>query len=403
MIELANREKMNSPLNLEWCDDFMNPKTKLDVLDPFIDSNEGSIESDDCSEFSRVHKSDLQFDPDEVSEPITSGSRKRNFSSASSSSEMGAKISKRKKKPKGMPKRPLSGYNLFFHFERSKIQEAAEQSGEQIGFEGLAKIIGKKWKELSDSERAQYDKMAGPDTARYRKEMEAYNELQKKRTEEKERVASTSPVVDATLEAPARGYESNVPMNRSAPTQQPESFMVAPSPQSMTTSSREEFLRIHSLTAPHIPSQFRSMSQNQAPNRAPFDNSSSSGLFQSRYEDTYQSLLAPPQGAHQVAHHISIPPPPQNAEPVAPPNSFHMPPGMEIVLSDRSGHDRKYCVQYTCYSMTRDAARKYIDNWTSSSTRDRRNPAPPQQGQSVGMSNVQQSTNFQNNSAWMNF
>jgi hypothetical protein len=35
---------------------------------------------------------------------------------------------------------------------------------------------------------------------------------------------------------------------------------------------------------------------------------------------------------------------------------------MEIVLSDRTGQDRKYRVEYACYSMTQDEARKYIDS-----------------------------------------
>lgn len=385
MIEFAKREKMNSPINFEWCDDFMNPKTKLDVLDPFIESNEGSIASDDHSEFSCMPKSDLRSDTNAVSESISMDSRKRRSTSISPTSEITGPITRRKKKPKGMPKRPLSAYNLFFQSEKSKIQAAAEGSGERIGFEGLGKIIGKKWKELSNAERKMYEKLAEKDTTRYRKEMEAYNELRTKRTEDEERIASSTPIIQAASDqrpddAHVRAYQNEEYLRRSALNQQPETFMAAPSTQPMSISSREEFSRIHSLTTPHPSSHFIPTSQCQMPDRASLESNIPSGLYQSRYEDSYQGGPGP-----LCAPQVSLPPPPLNAEPVAPPSSFHMPPGMEIVLSDRTGQDRKYCVQYTCYSMTRDAARKYIGSWTSTANRGRRSPPPTQQMQPMQM------------------
>ena len=56
-----------------------------------------------------------------------------------------------------------------------------------------------------------------------------------------------------------------------------------------------------------------------------------------------------------------------------------MPPGMEVVLSDRNGIDRKYSVKYTCYSMTRENANKYIESLTgvNSNVNSPRSRPPP--------------------------
>ena len=54
---------------------------------------------------------------------------------------------RRKKKPKSLPKRPLSAYNLYFQRVRADLNS---DGGSRIGFHELGKIVGKKWKSLSE-------------------------------------------------------------------------------------------------------------------------------------------------------------------------------------------------------------------------------------------------------------
>ncbi|KAL3911833.1 MAG: hypothetical protein SGARI_001456 [Bacillariaceae sp.] len=106
----------------------------------------------------------------------------------------------RKKHDMGKPKRPLSAYNIFFKQERQRIldelpKEVLKQGGKEeaaapsrrrkqlsakdllhrkVDFHKLAKMVGKRWRELPASELEQYKSIADKDLERYREEMNAY-------------------------------------------------------------------------------------------------------------------------------------------------------------------------------------------------------------------------------------
>lgn len=75
-------------------------------------------------------------------------------------------------KPKDMPKRPLSAYNLFFSEERRKLLE--EGSGALGGFSGLSQKVASKWKSLDHTAKAPFVTQAKEERKRYKKEMKAW-------------------------------------------------------------------------------------------------------------------------------------------------------------------------------------------------------------------------------------
>ena len=60
-----------------------------------------------------------------------------------------------------MPARAPTAYFLFAAEQRSKIQEElVAQKGEKVGVAAIAKAIGERWQQLSDSEKDQYKQLA---------------------------------------------------------------------------------------------------------------------------------------------------------------------------------------------------------------------------------------------------
>lgn len=371
MNDVSGRSKAGSPLAFDWGDGgFMDPKAKIDVLDPFLESNEGSLASDDHLDFADGPKSVGISLSGDLPKPrtITTDSRKRSANSSNSLySDSGGTVSRRRKKPKGMPKRPLSAYNLYFQSERAKILATAEGEGQKIGFEGLGKIIGRKWRDLPPGDRKAYERLAEKDSERYRQEMEAYNELKAKKLEDEERASSSR--FSASLEGgtQVRPYEAHSGYHqRSSLTSQPESFAVSTGAPIMPGDAREEFSRLHAIPAPAAGAHFGHTQMPFSGMQLPDSMPAYSPQF-----DVGASHGPPPTST--IRHQFSLPPPPPGAEPMPSSKTFPMPPGMELVLSDRTGQDRKYRVQYTCYSMTRDAAHKYIESLTGAPPGDSTN------------------------------
>ncbi|KAL3937127.1 MAG: hypothetical protein SGBAC_007694 [Bacillariaceae sp.] len=110
------------------------------------------------------------------------------------------------KKPKGMPKRPLSAYNLFFKVQRGAIMSARAKDKSEaalkrskketvgIGFANLARTIADKWQSLDDNDKSEFLEQAAEEKTRYKQEMVVWRKKQK---DEKERQASMPPATVA--------------------------------------------------------------------------------------------------------------------------------------------------------------------------------------------------------------
>ncbi|KAJ2975965.1 hypothetical protein NQ176_g5224 [Zarea fungicola] len=78
---------------------------------------------------------------------------------------------KRAKKDPNAPKRGLSAYMFFANEQRENVRE--ENPG--VSFGQVGKILGERWKALSDKQRAPYEAKAATDKKRYEDEKAAYN------------------------------------------------------------------------------------------------------------------------------------------------------------------------------------------------------------------------------------
>ncbi|KAK1828196.1 high mobility group box domain-containing protein [Podospora conica] len=87
----------------------------------------------------------------------------------------GAKVEKRRtKKDPNAPKRGLSAYMFFANEQRDNVRE--ENPG--VSFGQVGKILGERWKALSDKQRTPYEAKAAADKKRYEDEKQAYNDAQ---------------------------------------------------------------------------------------------------------------------------------------------------------------------------------------------------------------------------------
>ncbi|GIK01590.1 non-histone chromosomal protein 6 [Aspergillus viridinutans] len=86
----------------------------------------------------------------------------------------------RKKKDPNAPKRGLSAYMFFANDNRDKVRE--ENPG--ISFGQVGKMLGERWKALSDTDRRPYEEKAAADKKRYEDEKASYNAAQEEDEEE---------------------------------------------------------------------------------------------------------------------------------------------------------------------------------------------------------------------------
>ncbi|KAG7292318.1 High mobility group nhp1 [Staphylotrichum longicolle] len=78
---------------------------------------------------------------------------------------------KRTKKDPNAPKRGLSAYMFFANEQRENVRE--ENPG--VSFGEVGKLLGQRWKALSEKQRAPYEAKAAADKKRYEDEKQAYN------------------------------------------------------------------------------------------------------------------------------------------------------------------------------------------------------------------------------------
>jgi len=82
---------------------------------------------------------------------------------SASSEEPEQKTKGRKKKEEGGPKRPTSAFMYFSKERRPELKKA----NPGLSFGELGKLVGKEWKETSDSAKKSFEKQAEQDRARY--------------------------------------------------------------------------------------------------------------------------------------------------------------------------------------------------------------------------------------------
>ena len=78
---------------------------------------------------------------------------------------------RRKHKRANFPKPPLSQFMFFVKSNRQDIIDKAKTDGQQLTFQDTGKLLGQKWRSMSEKEREPYQKMFEKDKYRYQKEL----------------------------------------------------------------------------------------------------------------------------------------------------------------------------------------------------------------------------------------
>lgn len=240
---------------------------------------------------------------------------------------------RRKKKPKSLPKRPLSAYNFFFQQERNTLM----QDKTQFGFQDLGKMVGKNWKNLPEAERGRYNLLANEDNERYRREMKEYKEREKNKLKEDSLLDDQPTHKLVSLDQ----HDSNNNENpHVAATNHPlpahvELHLTAPAPVPPLPLHPEQPM----LTFPPV------HSGSYPPYASPYGT----------YYAPYGPYAAPHCGLHPLPPGVMLGP--------VPPSGFPLIPQQEVLLPTHSGHFRKYKIQYAVMTMTEAAAKEYMQQW----------------------------------------
>jgi len=120
--------------------------------------------------------------------------KKQRKRAADTDNPKGEKKPKKQKKDRdpNHPKQPKNPYLYFAEKMRSEIS----RENPTVGGRDLNKLIGQKWKEMTEEHKILYNHMAESDKVRYYKEMEVYNALPQKNPPVQAKQASPSVATD---------------------------------------------------------------------------------------------------------------------------------------------------------------------------------------------------------------
>ncbi|XP_022739883.1 FACT complex subunit SSRP1-like isoform X2 [Durio zibethinus] len=142
-----------------------------------VDKDDGGSPTDDSGE----EESNASESGDEKEKPAKKDPRKEASSASSKATKKKAKDGqddgkkkKRKKKDPNAPKRAMSGFMFFSQVERENLKK----SNPGASFTEVSRILGEKWKKLSEEEKEPYEAKAKLDRKRYDVERNAYKNPQ---------------------------------------------------------------------------------------------------------------------------------------------------------------------------------------------------------------------------------
>nr|CAG8640559.1 4346_t:CDS:2 [Entrophospora candida] len=125
----------------------------------------------------RLEQSQQQINNESESETSSSPQRAMESDDELSSSQEelleDSHVGKRKKQVKdpNAPKRPRNAFLIYCQNQREQAREENQNNKE---FQGVTRILSRKWKDLPENERKVYFEMYGKEKLRYEKEMSSY-------------------------------------------------------------------------------------------------------------------------------------------------------------------------------------------------------------------------------------
>lgn len=237
--------------------------------------------------------------------------------------------SRRKKKPKSLPKRPLSAYNLYFQQVRADLNA---EGNAKVGFHDLGKIVGKKWKALAEVDRNEFQDLARQDSERYRREMD---EHKKREAAKKEEAAALKLSAESSFPPPPQD-DRNAPISGNN--------YVPPYGAGPLQNFGPSYGNLHSYQYPSYappPQPYQNMPPPNAWGGPPSQFHPPSYAFDGRGGGGPNMQPSLMEGQ------------PKDGRP--------LPPGSEVRLRDPVGEFRTYTVQYAMVTMSRQEAKDYME------------------------------------------